>query len=142
MRTKTVIRYYCDHCSKGGFKKPNMIQHEANCTKNPHRGCATCEDAGAGRDYANLVKELHARPDVKDVSEYSDFKVSEYLMVHEESTIKWLDEQCSGCPTCMLAVLQQAKVNAFDLFDYKKWLGDWHAEKTRELRDMVLGINP
>lgn len=42
MRTKTVTRYYCDHCSKGMFKKPSMSTHEVICYRNAARKCLRC----------------------------------------------------------------------------------------------------
>ena len=44
MRTKTVTRYFCDHCSKGMFKKPSMSSHEAICYRNPARKCLRCDN--------------------------------------------------------------------------------------------------
>ena len=49
MRTKTVTRYFCDHCSKGMFKKPSIAAHEAVCYRNPKRHCSRCLSAP---DYA------------------------------------------------------------------------------------------
>lgn len=43
MRTKKVIRYYCDHCSKGWFQKPAAIRHEAVCYRNKDRVCHRCQ---------------------------------------------------------------------------------------------------
>lgn len=44
MRSKTVTRYYCDHCNKGMFRKPQMERHEAICFKNANRRCAFCDN--------------------------------------------------------------------------------------------------
>lgn len=43
MRTKTVTRYYCDHCSKGMLRKDAMERHESVCYRNPERGCISCQ---------------------------------------------------------------------------------------------------
>lgn len=45
MRTKKVLRYYCDHkgCGKGHWKKTACIDHETICFYDPkNRACATC----------------------------------------------------------------------------------------------------
>lgn len=43
MRTKTVTRYFCDHCSKGMFKRDAMERHEAVCYRNRDRKCHRCQ---------------------------------------------------------------------------------------------------
>lgn len=43
MRTKTVTRYFCDHCSKGMLRKDAMERHESVCYRNPERGCISCQ---------------------------------------------------------------------------------------------------
>lgn len=43
MRTKTVTRYFCDHCSKGMLRKDAMQRHESVCYRNPERGCISCQ---------------------------------------------------------------------------------------------------
>lgn len=45
MRTKTVKRHYCDHCSKGFFKRPSAEAHEKMCFRNPLRECPFCENS-------------------------------------------------------------------------------------------------
>lgn len=42
MRTKTVTRYYCEHCSKGFFQRPAAARHEGACFRNPARVCPYC----------------------------------------------------------------------------------------------------
>ncbi len=44
MRAKTVKRFFCDHCSKGMFRKKSMERHESICFHNPNRSaCILCE---------------------------------------------------------------------------------------------------
>lgn len=43
MRTKKVTRHYCDHCSKGMFKKDAMERHESVCYRNRDRKCHRCQ---------------------------------------------------------------------------------------------------
>lgn len=55
MRTKTVTRHYCDHCSKGYFKRPTAARHEAVCYRNPKRVCARCNNNPEHKpDYARF----------------------------------------------------------------------------------------
>lgn len=43
MRVKKVLRYYCDYCGKGHFKKQACTDHEVRCFKNPDTSsCRTC----------------------------------------------------------------------------------------------------
>ncbi len=43
MRSKKVLRYYCDHCNKGFWKKQDCKEHEEICFYNPEvKACATC----------------------------------------------------------------------------------------------------
>ena len=35
MKTKRVLRYYCDFCGRGGCGKYAMEVHEKYCTMNP-----------------------------------------------------------------------------------------------------------
>ena len=37
MKTKRVIRHFCEFCGKGKFSKSWMARHEAHCYKNPER---------------------------------------------------------------------------------------------------------
>lgn len=41
MITKTVKRYYCEHCGKGGQTKA-IADHEKSCFQNPERVCRLC----------------------------------------------------------------------------------------------------
>lgn len=44
MHSKKVLRYYCDHCGKGLWKKPKALEHEDKCYYNPkNRCCGSCE---------------------------------------------------------------------------------------------------
>jgi hypothetical protein len=45
MRTKRVLRYYCDFCRKAGMAKYWIAKHEKGCTANPGRFCGLCEIA-------------------------------------------------------------------------------------------------
>ena len=123
MRTKTVIRYYCDFCSKGYFKKPSAIQHEGSCTLNPKRGCGLC--GCTERDYVSLSKLAREKSLLKE----NPFNEEEYFEIKSKEDINEIMSQVDGCPACTLAVLQQGKIYAFEAFDYKEELSSWHREK-------------
>ncbi len=127
MRTKKVTRHYCDYCSKGMFKAPEMLAHETICFSNPKRSCYLCENAGEPLvQVADLLK-LHPLPfhsDVNDREMDTRSATPEFVAA--------LRKLVNDCPACMLAVLKQGKIFAFDLFDYKKEKSDYESEKRRE----------
>lgn len=47
MITKTVKRYFCEHCRKGGLSRAAMESHESKCFHNPNRICTVCEEYGS-----------------------------------------------------------------------------------------------
>lgn len=118
MREKTVKRYFCDFCSKGMFSKLAMQQHEITCTKNPKRFCWLCQADFSV--YLHLVSELKKRCPIDD-----EHGVGEAT----KEDVIWLRQKTDSCPTCALAVLQQAKVYAFGHFDYKVAVSEWHREQ-------------
>jgi hypothetical protein len=134
MRTKTVTRHYCDFCSKGSFKKPTMIEHETKCFSNPSRVCFMCNEMGNTntRDYKSICDNLVKHVGVSVDEDHNDSKE-----MTSEDAMKWLREQVQDCPACILAVLKQSGVMAFNFFDYKKEKEAWWSEKNREFRDMV-----
>ncbi len=43
MKAKKVIRYHCDFCGRGHWKKPSCLEHEERCYHNPEiRACGSC----------------------------------------------------------------------------------------------------
>lgn len=43
MKSKKVLRYYCDHCNRGHWKKSGCLEHEERCYFNPkNRKCGSC----------------------------------------------------------------------------------------------------
>lgn len=85
MRTKTVLRHYCDHCNRGMFKKAAMVKHESNCIRNPLRTCIVCDK-----------HDLKTTPMPE-------------LLAALEQTLDALRTAAHGCPACMLAAIVQAK---------------------------------
>lgn len=37
MKSRKVLRYYCDHCGRGNWKKAGCAEHESRCFNNPAR---------------------------------------------------------------------------------------------------------
>ncbi len=97
MITKTVRRYYCEHCKKGGQTKA-MAKHELSCLKNPQRVCSMC------RTY-----ELEQVP-------------IPVLMAAAAESLGDLRE-ATRCPACVLATwMRFTKANPAedqDYYDYK-----------------------
>lgn len=118
MRTKSVLRHYCDFCNKGGFKKMDMFRHESICIRNPDRKCGLCED------YRLETKPIPV------------------LIAAIETSIAALSEACEGCPACMLAAIvqsrdpQASKSENWVDFDYKTQLNEFHQE-ARSRRDSL-----
>jgi hypothetical protein len=128
MKTKKVTRHYCEFCSKGSFKKPTMEHHESVCFNNPKRHCAMCENAE--EDTRLLIKES-MRGFILEEKESSDgWRTADKA---------WLDnlrKLTHDCPACILSVLKQGKIEAFDIFDYKAERDAWRAEAMRNDRDL------
>ena len=117
MRIRHVIRYYCEFCPRGYFKKPSAERHEKGCTANPNRVCGLCEYA---------VPPLKQEPMDKLVACLSWDK-DDYGM----DDLRKLSE---GCPGCILAAIRQSGMlkQAKDegefvdfKFDFKKELEAW-----------------
>ena len=114
MRSKRVIRYYCDFCSRGKFRKPDMERHERGCTANPNRICGLCERVD------NQTKEL-----------------KELLDALADGGIKALSTLVEGCPACTLtAVRAWNKLNPGEdegfYFDYKAAAAEWWKEEATQ----------
>lgn len=104
MRTKKVTRHYCDFCSKGMFRKPQMVQHEVSCTKNPARTClfcSLCEYQPA--ELSAMVKFAKEHSEGYDDNDWSSMG---------EKDLAELRRMADGCPLCMLAALRQSNVYA------------------------------
>ena len=110
MKSKRVIRYYCDFCKRGSFRKPDMEKHERGCALNPERICGLCARMG----------ESTRTPD-------------EMLDALGDGGLEALSRLVESCPACMLsAVRRWNKLNPGEdegyWFDYKKAHDEWWAE--------------
>ena len=124
MRTKKVTRHYCDFCGKGSFKKPTMAEHEAKCFNNPKRICSMCENAA--EDTRLLIAES-MRGFILDGSENTDG-----WRTADKAWLGNLRKLTRDCPACILSVLKQGKITAFDIFDYKSERDAYWAERMRD----------
>jgi len=124
LRTKTVKRHYCDFCNKGMFRAADMTQHEVGCTKNPNRKCWLCEDANTF-SLKEIIEELKKRQPVFGDTIYAE-------------NLAWVREKTGDCPACILSVLRQADLVAFERFNYSEEKTAWYNERARETRDMLV----
>lgn len=122
MRQRTVLRYYCDFCNKGGFRRAGMFTHERNCYRNPLRHCATCEAEGL-----------------------SPAPMPDLIAALERGTgLEHVREAAQGCPTCILAAIVQFKDSERDTPDYDPTEPNWiDFDYKKELADYRFGLeNP
>jgi len=90
-----------------------MVDHEKSCTLNPGRICYLCKGSF---DLPSLI-ERAIKASVKD-----DFGG---LRLDDQSAFNAIYDDVEECPACMLSILRQSKVIAFELFDYKKEKSEW-----------------
>ena len=126
MRSRKVIRYWCDFCNRGGLQKRAMQIHEDNCTLNPERGCRVCALLGARPEaMKNLLALLpDSEPYRTDAprSSLGDAEAHERLRLEAEAAMPALRDLTENCPACIMAALRQAKIPVpmVDCFDFKK----------------------
>jgi hypothetical protein len=133
MRVRHVIRYYCDFCPRGYFKKASMMRHERGCTANPNRVCGLCEYA---------VPSLKQKPMIELIACLSGGlgprdSPPDWSNCDVDGRMRNLRALTEGCPGCILAAIRQSGImkalydseyGAPDLkFDFKKELEAWWA---------------
>lgn len=102
MRTKKVVRYYCDHCAKGMFKKPSMARHELVCYRNPKRVCHRCNNnpdhcitGERKRELIDLAR--NRKPIATKASECPDclmaYCIRFFQKLAAEETVMWYDRE-------------------------------------------------
>lgn len=131
MRTKRVIRHYCDHCSKGSFQKPAMWKHERSCFKNPERICWMCEEDQ--REQSPLAELIAIAREIPEGNV-------------PEIHLKPLRLAAQDCPCCMLSAILQSRNGkpgedsyVFVQFSYKEEADARNAEAASEFQAMVGG---
>lgn len=116
MITKTVKRYFCEHCGKGGMRKDCIERHETICFRNPARLCIVCSphyDAPHPVDMAALKAAF------------------------DEAYVDGVRFAAGGCPACVMAAILQSRprtpISSDDWveFDYKKELTDYLSERNQ-----------
>ena len=146
MRTKRVLRYYCDFCKKAGCSKFHMEQHEKHCTMNPERSCGMC--SAMESDQTNLAGLMAILPDPKDFEcieqveigffgdgNYADLKVYTGLEQAVAAVMDNLWDAAGSCPACVLAALRQKGLTSHigdDTFDYQKSVREFWAEQNQD----------
>jgi len=88
MRSKRVLRYYCDHCKKSGCGKNAMLKHENRCVRNPTRICGFC-----------LHMEQEQQP------------MTGLMQTLADNGLPALQELTNHCPACILAAIVQGRFN-------------------------------
>lgn len=98
MHTKKVPRYYCDHCSRGGFHSVRIADHEKVCYLNPARVCDLCERVEAQQ---KPLADLFALFVV--FGSYHPDEIADPLPADCDAVLAALEAATRGCPACMLA---------------------------------------
>lgn len=112
MKTKRVLRYYCEFCGKGGCGAHAMKVHEKHCTMNPDRECRECLLIGSSAaPLAELKAMMPPHPDPK--SEYESFTIQAW---HRDA-LKAVMRMADDCPMCVLAAIRQSGWTSYEL-DY------------------------
>lgn len=114
VKTKRVLRYYCDFCRKGGCSKHAMEQHEKRCIKNPNRTCGFC-----------AVEKLKQKP------------MAELQQAFGKGGLDGLKEVSENCPACILSAIVQSRLAHNDEyvdFDYKKAVQEFWSERNERLK--------
>jgi hypothetical protein len=87
VRSKRVLRHYCDHCRYSGGNKAAAEKHEKRCFVNPTRECPLC-------DFASLVQE----------------PIQDLIGALSAGGVDLVRQKASGCPACIVsAILQDRK---------------------------------
>jgi hypothetical protein len=117
MKSRKVIRYYCDFCKKSGGNKYWIKRHEESCTANPNRKCRMCSLIATIPSYSvsALTKMFPSRKDIEISEEKNQFSEIELV---DQAIEKIRKENDGICPACILAVLRQN--NFISSFNYKK----------------------
>ena len=115
MKTKRVLRYYCDFCKKSGCGKYAMEQHELYCTMNPNRRCRMCEIAKIEQIPIEELKKVLQLP----LEHQDDFGSISYVMDGDKPLQEI--QNLTNCPACILSAIRQSgQISYMYEFDYKK----------------------
>lgn len=109
MKTKRVLRYYCDFCRKSGCRKDCIEKHEAHCIRNPNRKCGMCELAGIAQ---KPFEELNR--------------------VWGKEGLEAMKDAANHCPACILSTIVLSRVQEDDGEGPGKWV-DFDYKKSRDV---------
>lgn len=124
MKTKRVLRYYCDFCGRSGGSAFHMKRHEECCTLNPMRKCGMCAISDDLHDHtldelSVIVKT--AKITVVPTDALYDCGYVSLSIENEDEVLKDLEIASNGCPACMLAAIRQSKYpEVFQSFNFKQ----------------------
>jgi len=132
MKTKTVKRFYCEHCGKGGQSARWILWHEAACTKNPNRVCRYCGERGI--PFVGIE-----RPTEQSLAEVNELGPnSREFKADVEKALKATDE----CPACTLAALRDSGWPMWVFpFEFKEVKAAWWEERNGDARDPSHGVS-
>lgn len=129
MRTKTVLRHFCDHCGKSRARRDAMEAHELKCFRNPSRKCPVCGAVGTNAEAKAIMGEFLGG-------------------THDQAEdIKKLSESLDDCPWCVLAAMTIFNIQSEDedkvgfQFDFAAARKAWQDEQSEEFADVV-GLHP
>jgi hypothetical protein len=71
MHSKKVLRYYCDHCGKGFWRKPLSLEHEKICYYNPENEC--CGSCDHFEDWHCLHFDKSLRVNLAQIPEGEEY---------------------------------------------------------------------
>ena len=132
MKTKRVLRYYCDFCKKSGCSKHHMERHEEHCTLNPNRSCRMCNNYHASDA---IKKAIAILPNPKDYVKHDSYDAM--LSVATEAVWHDVEELLDHCPACMLSAVRQRGIPVHMAFDYGKACKEYWSEINEEKMQQV-----
>lgn len=141
MKTKTVKRYWCDHCKKAGLQAHAMAKHEKHCTLNPSRNCRVCgllggsTHVGAER-MAELVAILPKNVEWEG-DDYGNPSLRYFSFCDAlRAATPALREATDNCPACIMAAIRQAGIPVpLVEFDFKSEMQNIFDDINAQRRD-------
>jgi len=137
MKTKRVLRYWCDFCNKTGGSSFHMISHEKHCTLNPNRECKVCLMINGSSVPVPISELLEILPDSNEYNEKGDGESHRRLYEQVLIAMPVLREKVDNCPACIMAALRQKKipvpmVEGFSFKDEMKSIFSVYNEENRQ----------
>lgn len=123
MKTKRMLRYYCDWCKKSGGSARHIKHHEERCTLNPRRVCGMCQLLELEQQPLRRLRAMLPKPGPYlqvDENGYESYDAVLTSAVHD--ALPALREATDNCPVCILAAIRQQGIPLpmVDEFDYSK----------------------